>query len=157
MPCCRVQPETLPVIEPNRQPAGRGRQRWILGCFGTFADLSRGLVLVKASFGEQLVPSHMHLSSAEAAINCGLLTAPDTLLRANHKQRDIGQHHSPSQEAQNQHTQCPATEQDSISLASSISKGSLWQAPSPAEANSAPCGQQMHSSSHRVSRFEPHS
>lgn len=53
-----------------------------MGCFETFADLPPGLVLVKASLGVQLGPPHAQPSPVEAAINYGLLIAPNRLPRA---------------------------------------------------------------------------
>ena len=61
------------MTEQNRQPVGRGRQRRILGCLGTFADFPPRPVLVKASLGTKLGPSFAQPGSAQAATNCGLL------------------------------------------------------------------------------------
>ena len=63
------------------------RWRQILQFLGTFAGLFPGPVLVKASFGAQLSPSHMHPGPAEAAINCRSLVAPNRLVKASHRQR----------------------------------------------------------------------
>ena len=107
------------------------------------------LVLVKASFGAQFGPSHAHSVLAQVATNCGSFVVPNRLPRANH----IGLHQSPSQEAQNQHTQWPASKNiraGSISFTCGISKRRSWQAPSPAEANSTSCSQHLHRSSHTV-------
>ena len=61
------------MTESNRQPAGGGRQRWILGFLGTFADLALGIVLVKAYLGAQLSPSYVHSCPEEAATDGRLL------------------------------------------------------------------------------------
>lgn len=57
------------VIKIDSWPAGRGRERQILWCLGTFADPALGLVLVKAGLGAQLGLSHVQPSSAEATKN----------------------------------------------------------------------------------------
>lgn len=66
-----MKSETLKVIEHNRQPEGKGRQRQISGCHGHIVDLPLGSALGDAGLGAELVPSNAHPGPAEGAINCG--------------------------------------------------------------------------------------
>ena len=91
--------EAFLVIEPTRQPAGRGRKKQILGCLETFAELLLGLVQVKAGLGVQLGPFYIHPGPAKAATNCRSLCSskqdalgqsqvvPDTGVYQSHSQR----------------------------------------------------------------------
>lgn len=45
-----------------------------MGCLGTFADLSQGLVLGKAGIAVQLDPSHMHPAVRRGIKQCYLST-----------------------------------------------------------------------------------
>ena len=49
------------------QPVGGGWQRRVLGCLGTFADLSLGLLVVKAMTGVLLGPSCTQPGPAQEA------------------------------------------------------------------------------------------
>lgn len=80
-----VQPEAFSVSESNRQIVDRSRQRRIsLRWLETFADLSLGLVLVKAGLGVQLGTFCMH--PGEATTNYGSLVASKRLMQASHRQ-----------------------------------------------------------------------
>ena len=74
------------MTEPNKQLAGKGRWRHILGYLGKLADMYLGLLLVKASLGVQLGSSHAYPGSAEAATNCGLVVSLNKFPRATHRQ-----------------------------------------------------------------------
>ena len=124
-----------------------------MGYLGTFADLPLGPVLVKASCGAQLGPSHVHPGPKEAITSCGLLVAPNRLPRASHRQcptlvstRSLPRGPEPTHPV----ASYTISEQDPVSFTNSISKGRPLQAPEPAEANSTLCGQHLHSSLYTV-------
>lgn len=72
---CNLSASRGSFINWDKQASSRwsqtGRQNMV--CSGTFADLSSGSMLVKASFGALLGPSWAHWASAEAVTNCELL------------------------------------------------------------------------------------
>ena len=79
-----ILPGALSVTEFDKQPEGRGRKRKILEHLEIFADAPPGLVLIKAGLWTQLGLSHVQPGPAEAATNCGSLTALSRLPRARH-------------------------------------------------------------------------
>ena len=157
-----VQPEALSVTEPNRQIVDRSRQRRISQRWlGTFADLSLGLVLVKAGFGVQLGTSCIHPDPGEATTSYRSLVASKRLSQASHRQcltlaciRVLPKRlrsNTPSDQLQ------IILEKNPVSFTSSTSKERSRQAPNPANVNSASCGQPMHSNLHTVVRVQPQS
>ena len=66
-------------------------------CPGPFAHLALGSVVVEASLGLQLGPSHTHPGPAEAATNCGLLCSSKEVDKGQSQAvPDIGLYWSPS-------------------------------------------------------------
>ena len=57
----------ISVTKTDRGLAGRGKHKWILWCFGTFADPPLGTVLVKAGIAVQLGSFHAQPSLVDAA------------------------------------------------------------------------------------------
>ena len=77
----------------------------------TTVDLPPSVVLVKANLGGQLGPSHVHPGPAETVTNCVSFCSSKQVAQSQSQAlSDIGLHQNPSQEAQNQHTQWPASE-----------------------------------------------
>ena len=147
-----------------KQRADRGIQRQISGYLRTFADppLPLGPVIIKTALCAELGPSCTQLGPAEAATNCGTFCSSKQVARANHRQIQIlaSTRVSPSRGPRTNTTsgQLQSTlEQDPISFTSGTSKGRSWQAPDPAEVNSASQGQHLHSSSYTVVLVDAHS
>lgn len=156
----KYQPEALSVAEPNRQPAGGGRQRWILQCLWLFPDLPLNSVLVEASLNAQLGSSSTHLEPEEAAISVDCFVVSNRLPRATSRQHliltctRVPPKRPQNQQKTGQHQ--TTSEHNPISFTSSISKERSQQAPDlprqiPLRA------QALHSSSYIVVRVGPHS
>ena len=132
------------MTEPNRKLAGGGRQRQNSGCLGPFADLFLGSVLVEASVGANIGPSHAQQSPAEADTHCGSFcsskqlsglaissiwhwSASESLPKGPRRDKSSGELQTTS-------------EQDQISFINGISKERSQQTQDTAEVNSTPCG-----------------
>lgn len=60
-----------------------------MGCLGTFADLSLGLLVIKVTLGVLLGPPCAQPGSAQAATHCGLLCSYKLVAQVSHMQHLI--------------------------------------------------------------------
>lgn len=121
-----------------------------------FADLPQGSVLVKASLGAQLDTSSAYPHQAEAATNCGSHYSSNRLPRVSLRQdHQLCTRDPPTGPRTNTSSGQLQTLSEIPKPQSGISKRRSYKAPDPAEANSTPCSQFLHSSSSTVVGVNP--